>query len=347
MPPVSASAPVVPPAPLPTASESPTDARAALRLDDRELDRPRFGTCAWFVGLHLACLAAIFTGVSWTAGVVCAVLYAARMFALTAGYHRHFAHRTYETSRTFRFLLGMLGTTAIQKGPLWWAATHRAHHRWSDQPGDPHSPVQGGFWWSHVGWILGDRHAGTDLSDVRDLAKYPELRWLDRWHLLPPVAVGVLLYVLGEWMGAAFHTSGAQLVVWGMVISTVVLYHGVWTVNSLVHVWGTQRYTTSDNSRNNALVALWTFGEGWHNNHHRFPASERQGFRWWQLDISHLGLRVLSWVRLVWGIKSPPRAILEEGREGRAHRRAAGARSVVAAAAAAARARAASDPATP
>jgi stearoyl-CoA desaturase (Delta-9 desaturase) len=325
------------------AETPPAPARSA---DDRELDRPRLGTCLWFALLHVACFAAIWTGVSWTAAIACAVLYAARMFALTAGYHRHFAHRSYETSRVFRFLLGMLGTTAIQKGPLWWAATHRAHHRWSDHPGDPHSPVERGFWWAHVGWILGDRHAGADLADVRDIAKYPELRWLDRWHLAPPIAVIVLLYVLGEGLGAAWHTSGLQLVVWGMVISTVLLYHGVWTVNSLVHIWGTRRYATTDNSRNNGLVALWTFGEGWHNNHHRFPASEQQGFRWWQIDISHLGLRTLSLVGLVWGIKKPPRAILEEAREGRSLRRAS-ARSVVEVAAAAARTTAASDPATP
>jgi stearoyl-CoA desaturase (delta-9 desaturase) len=338
----STSSPATEPVPLRRAGP-PTDL-------DRELDRPRFATSAWFLGLHLACFAAVFTGVSATAAIACAALYAARMFALTAGYHRLFAHRTYETSRVFRFLLGLLGTTAVQKGPLWWAATHRAHHRYSDQPGDPHSPVQRGFWWAHVGWILGDRHAGADLDDVRDLSKYPELRWLDRWHFVAPIAVGALLFGLGEWLAAAhpgLGTSGPQLLVWGMVISTVLLYHGVWCVNSLVHLWGARRYATTDDSRNNGLVALWTFGEGWHNNHHRFPASERQGFRWWQVDISHLGLRVLSWVGLVWNLRRPPREILEEGREGRARVRGRTAREVVEAAAAAARASAASDPATP
>jgi stearoyl-CoA desaturase (delta-9 desaturase) len=281
------------------------------------------------------------------------------MFALTAGYHRHFAHRTYETTRAFRFVLGLLGTLAVQKGPLWWAATHRNHHRYSDMPEDPHSPLQRGFWYAHVGWILGLRHDGYDVEEVKDIAKWPEIRWLDRFYLVPPALLTLALFGVGEWLRVAapsLGTSGLQLVVWGMAISTVVLYHGVFCVNSLVHMWGSRRYATTDDSRNNGLVAIWTFGEGWHNNHHRYPASERQGFRWWQLDISHLGLRALSFVGLVWDLRKPPRAILEEGREGRRGKRplagavaaATAAATVAANAAAGAAGRTpASDPATP
>lgn len=271
----------------------------------------------WFAGMHLACLLALWTGVSTTAIVVAVALYYLRMFALSAGFHRLLAHRSYEATRVFRTAIATLGTMAMQKGPLWWASTHRHHHRYSDMPEDAHSPVQRGFWWAHIGWILYPAHTNTDLSRVPDLVKHRSLVWLDRNPWVPPVALAVLLYGLGAWLDAAFPalgTSGAQLLVWGGIISTVVLYHGTWSVNSVVHLWGTRPYRTPDQSRNNGLVALWTCGEGWHNNHHRYQASERQGFRWWQLDLSHLALRFFSWFGLVRKLRGPTAAVLEEGR---------------------------------
>jgi stearoyl-CoA desaturase (delta-9 desaturase) len=285
----------------------------------RRRGRPRIDTIAWFAGIHVACLLAFVVGVSTSAIVVAVALYAVRMFAITAGYHRHFSHRSYDTSRAFRFAIGLVATLAIQKGPLWWASVHRHHHRTSDTEDDAHSPRWDGFWWSHIGWIVSTRFVETDLRSVRDFARYPEIRWLDRWYLLPPAVFSAFVYAAGEWWGATHPASGAtglQWLVWGMAISTVACYHASWCVNSLLHVWGGRRFRTNDDSRNNFLVALYTFGEGWHNNHHRFAASERQGFYWWQVDFGHWILSALSWVGLVWDLKRPTPAVLEEGRGG-------------------------------
>jgi len=300
-------------APVPSAAENaPPPPLAAAQSD-----RPRLAPILYFGGIHVACLGVIWVGVSFTAVMVCLALYALRMFAITAGYHRYFSHRTYSTSRAFRFVLGVLGTLAIQKGPLWWASVHRHHHRESDRPADAHSPIQRGFWHAHVGWILMGAHSDTDVTRIPDLASASELRLLDRFHWVAPVLLYVGLFFFGQHLAAAhpsLGTSGMQLIVWGFAISTVLVYHGAWSVNSILHLWGRRPYKTSDFSRNNPLVAIYTFGEGWHNNHHRFPASERQGFRWWQVDFSHYILRALSFVRLVWDLKRPPQTILDEGR---------------------------------
>ena len=254
-----------------------------------------------FVIMHVACIAVIFTGVSWSAVLLCAALYFVRMFALTAGYHRYFSHRTYKTSRFFQFVLGLLGTLAVQKGPLWWAAHHRRHHKYTDQEGDVHSPVMDGFWWSHVGWIVATKYDETDWDAIKDFARYPEMRWLNTWHLVPPVALAVLLFLLGGW----------QWLVWGFFVSTVILYHGTFSINSLAHMWGTKRYDSGDDSRNNLLLALLTGGEGWHNNHHHYMSTVKQGFFWWEIDTSYYVLRALSWVGIVWDLRMPPRHLLE------------------------------------
>ena len=287
------------------------------REGPRPVGRPRFFSTAWFAFIHLTALGVIWVGASWTAVLVCVGLYFVRMFAIVAGYHRHFSHRSYETSRVFRFLIGLVGTTAIQKGPLWWASVHRHHHRFSDLPEDAHSPLQRGFWFAHIGWILVPDFDKVDWDRIRDLSKYPEIRLLDRIHWLAPILLTFGTFFFGEWLASAhpsLGTSGLQLLVWGMGISTTLVYHGSWSVNSLLHLWGGRRFKTSDTSRNNALVALYTLGEGWHNNHHRYMNSERQGFYWWQIDIAHMMLRTLSFVGLVWDLKVPPRAILDEGR---------------------------------
>ena len=257
------------------------------------------GGAFWFA--HLACLAAFFTGVTWSAVAVCLALFWLRMFSVTAGYHRYFSHRSYKTSRTFQFILALAGTLAVQKGVLWWAANHRNHHKYSDQPEDLHSPRQRGFWWAHVGWILAPDYEGTDLTRIPDMAKYPELRWLNDYYLVPPVALAVLLYLVG----------GATWLVWGFFISTTMLWHATFTINSLAHVWGSRRYETTDTSRNNPWLALLTMGEGWHNNHHRYMNSARQGFFWWEIDLSYYVLVALSWCGIVWDLQQPPKRLLE------------------------------------
>jgi stearoyl-CoA desaturase (Delta-9 desaturase) len=227
------------------------------------------------------------------------IFYFIRMFGLTAGYHRYFSHRSYKTSRVFQFLLALLGSTATQKGVLWWAAHHRAHHKYSDTPRDIHSVRQQGFWWAHVKWILVRTYIETDFDRIKDFARYPELRWLNKYHLVPPILMAAALTALGGWWA----------LLWGFFVSNTLLWHGTFCVNSLAHAFGRRRYVTSDDSRNSFLIALFTLGEGWHNNHHHYQRSERQGFYWWELDITHYVLRLFSLFGLVRDLHAPPKAI--------------------------------------
>lgn len=252
-----------------------------------------------FFAVHGMCLFAFYTGVSLKLVLVCAAMYYVRMWAITTGYHRYFSHRTFKTSRAFQFLIALIGTTSTQKGVLWWAAHHRHHHKESDQEGDVHSPTLRGFWWSHCGWILCAKYNETRFDSIRDFSSYPELRWLNRYHLVPPIALAVLLFVIG----------GFPMLVWGFFISTTLLWHGTFTINSLSHVFGSRRYRTTDTSRNNFLLALITCGEGWHNNHHYHQNTANQGWFWWEIDFSYYGLKVLSWFRLVWDVKTPSEAV--------------------------------------
>jgi stearoyl-CoA desaturase (delta-9 desaturase) len=238
--------------------------------------------------MHLACLLAFRTGVSAAAVAVCLALYVVRMFAITAGFHRLFSHRSYRTGRPFQFLLAFVGTTSYQKGPLWWSAHHRRHHLHVDTDEDLHSPVVRSIWQSHAGWFLSRDSQATDLRLVSNLLKYGELRWLDKYYVLPPLMLAASTYLLGLLLGRyspGSGTSGWQMLVWGFFVSTVLLYHGTFTVNSVAHLFGGRRFETADNSRNNLLVALITLGEGWHNNHHHYPPSERQGLYWWEVDV--------------------------------------------------------------
>jgi len=269
-----------------------------------------------FIGLHLACLGVLLVGVSWTAVVVFLVSYLVRMFAITAFYHRYFSHRTFQTSRPVQFLFAVIGAASTQRGPLWWAAHHRHHHKRADRDDDAHTPRHG-FLWSHMGWFLSRKHFGTDLSQIPDLARYPELRLLDRYDLLVPVLYAAGLMGLGAFLNRyapGLGTSGWQLLVWGYFVSTVVLMHVTFTINSLAHVWGTRRYATRDDSRNNWFLALLTLGEGWHNNHHHFPGSARQGFYWWEIDLSFYGLKLMSWLGLVHDLKPVPDRIRQARR---------------------------------
>jgi stearoyl-CoA desaturase (delta-9 desaturase) len=250
--------------------------------------------------MHFACLGAFFTGAGALPLALCGACYLLQVFGVTAGYHRYLAHRSFKTGRAFQFVLAWLGCSAAQKGPLWWAARHRHHHRTSDTPEDLHSPVAHSLWWSHVGWVLSRDSGGTDGRAVRDLARFPELRWLDRNHWLPPLALAGACLLAGGWAG----------LVWGFFVSSVLSHHATFLVNSVCHLWGRRRYATADGSRNNFLVALVTMGEGWHNNHHHFQSSANQGFRWWELDLTYYLIRLLACMRLVWDIRNPPPAKL-------------------------------------
>lgn len=253
-----------------------------------------------FVLMHVACFAAIWTGITPTAVAICIVLYVVRMFGLTAGYHRYFSHRTYKTSRLGQFCLGWLCQTSTQRGILWWAAIHRHHHKYSDLPNDVHSPRHHGFWYSHMGWIFSRRHDNTDFAAVTDFTKYPELLWLNRNEFLPPMLLALAIFFVAGWPG----------VVVGFFWSTVILYHCTFMINSMAHVVGKRRYLTGDDSRNNWLLALITLGEGWHNNHHAYQSSTRQGFRWWEVDPTYYVLKALSWLGIVWDLRAPPKALV-------------------------------------
>ena len=254
-----------------------------------------------YVLFHIVALVGVFlvpfswAMVGWAVG-----MYYLRMFGITAGYHRYFSHRGYKTSRAVQFLLALLGTFSVQKGVLWWAAHHRDHHKYSDTELDIHSPTRRGFYWAHHGWILSHAYDATKYDRIKDFAKYPELRWLNEHWLAVQVAFGVGMYLLGGW----------DVLVWGFFVSTVVLWHGTFTINSLSHVYGTQRYVTGDTSRNNFWLALLTMGEGWHNNHHYYQSTARNGFFWWEIDLSWMVLKAMSWVGLVWDLREPPAWVL-------------------------------------
>lgn len=253
-----------------------------------------------FILVHLACLLAVFTGVTWEAVWLGIGLYWLRIFAIGAGYHRLFSHKAYETGRVFQFILAVLCQMTAQKSVLWWAAKHRHHHLFSDTEHDVHSPRQSGFLMAHVGWIFTPRHDETDLVKVEDLARYPELMWLHKYELAPAVALGALCYAIAGWPG---------LIV-GFCWSTVAVWHATFCINSLAHVHGSKRYVTGDDSRNNWLLAIFTMGEGWHNNHHAYQSSVRQGFRWWEIDPTYYILLGLSKIGVVWNLKQPPEAVL-------------------------------------
>lgn len=276
-----------------------------------------------FIALHLSCLFVLMVGVSWTAIGVMLATYVIRMFGITAGYHRYFSHRTFKTGRVMQFVLALLGACSAQRGPLWWAAHHRQHHRHSDTEHDSHSPVTKSLAVSHSAWFLNRRNFHTRYEHIRDFAKYPELRLLDRYDVVPPVAFLFLMYFVGVAIAAIWPetgTSGLQIVVWGGVISTVLLYHCTFMINSIAHLRGTQPYDTGDESRNNWWLAILTLGEGWHNNHHFYPNSARQGFHWWQIDISYYILRALQAVGLIHDLRPVPAHIRDGQRSLRASR---------------------------
>lgn len=258
-----------------------------------------------YVGMHVGCLGIFWTGVTKTDLLLCLGSYAVRMFGLVAGYHRYFSHRAFKATRGMQFVLALLGTLSGQKGALWWAAHHRYHHRYSDTPLDVHSPVQRSFLYSHSGWFLDRKNRDTDYARVTDLAKFPELVWLNDWNVVVTVAYVAVLFAVFGWSG----------VVWGYLVSTVLLWHAVHGIGSFGHRFGGyRRFATPDNSRNKWFLAVVMLGEGWHNNHHYFPSSARQGYVWWEIDIAYYVLKLLSRFGLVWDLNLPP-----AGSEGKAH----------------------------
>jgi len=282
-------------APMPR--ESPARESPARESPAREFDFVIFP----FVAFHLVALVGVFlVPFSWSMVALAIGLYYARMFGITAGYHRYFSHRGFKTGRVFQFLLALLGTTSVQKGVLWWAAHHRDHHKHSDTELDIHSPVTRSFVWSHCGWILSHRYDQTKYDRIKDFGRYPELVWLNEHWLILQAAFAVGIFAIGGW----------SALIWGFFVSSTLLWHGTFTINSLAHVFGSQRYETGDASRNNLWLALITMGEGWHNNHHYYQSTARNGFFWWEIDMSWMILKSLSWVGLVWDLREPPAWVL-------------------------------------
>ena len=262
-----------------------------------------------FILLHTMCLGVIFVGWSWTAVWVAIGLYLIRMFAITGFYHRYFSHKTFKTNRFWQFIFAVIGNTSVQRGPLWWASHHRHHHRYTDQKEDVHSPSQHGFWWSHVGWLTTRANFATNMKYVRDWASYPELRWINRFDTIIPILLAILLFAAGELLeryAPLLGTSGPQMLIWGFFISSTVLFHATVTINSFDHMIGSRRYATQDTSRNNPILAIITLGEGWHNNHHHYAICARQGFYWWEIDITYYLLVLMSWLGIVWDLRPIP-----------------------------------------
>jgi stearoyl-CoA desaturase (Delta-9 desaturase) len=263
--------------------------------------------------MHLGCVMVFWVGWSYTAILLAVGYYLIRTFGLTAFYHRYFSHRAFKTSRWFQFCGSLLGCLALQKGPMWWAAHHRIHHRESDSQNDVHSPRHGGFFWSHVGWLFMKDCTETKKHLLPDWKKFPELWWLDRHALTIGLLSMLLIYSLGECLWyflPSLQTNGLMLVGWMFFISTVFLYHVTYSVNSISHLMGSQRFKTSDDSRNNFIVAMFTLGEGWHNNHHHYQSSARQGFKWWEVDMTYYGLWLFSKIGLVWDLRPVPEHVI-------------------------------------
>jgi stearoyl-CoA desaturase (delta-9 desaturase) len=270
-----------------------------------------------FVFLHVMCLGFFFVGWSPVALGTALGLYLVRMFAITGFYHRYFSHNTFKASRPWTFVFAVLGNSAVQRGPLWWAAHHRHHHKYSDQKEDVHSPVQHGFLWSHMGWLTSLQNFPTRLDLVKDWARFSELRFLDRFDILVPLALAISLFLFGSILKSfapSLGTSGLQMLIWGFFISSTVLFHATCTINSLDHLWGSRRYRTGDESRNNPLLAVITLGEGWHNNHHHYSVAARQGIYWWEIDLTYYILMMMSWLGIVRNLNPYPRRVIDRDR---------------------------------
>ena len=258
--------------------------------------------------MHLACLGVFLVGFSWPALWVAIAMYVIRGMGVTTGYHRLLAHRSYKTNRFIQFVVATAGGLAMQGGPLWWVAHHRAHHRDTDKEGDIHSPVTKGMWQSHMGWMMSNEAFHEQGSNSRDLFKYPELKFLQRHYVWILVLQMLGLYALGSLLSLWYpdtSINGLQCLVWGFFVSTVFLWHVTFSVNSVCHRWGSQDYDSNDASTNNWIIGILGFGEGWHNNHHFYPSSARHGLKWWQVDVTWILIRGLCLVGLASDPKIP------------------------------------------
>ena len=278
-------------------------------IDDSSIDWLRVLP---FIAIHIGAVLAFFTDFSWSLLYFALGSFFVRMFAITGFYHRYFSHKTFKTSRIIQFIFGFIGATAAQRGPIWWASHHRRHHQNSDNEHDHHSPHTHNILWSHMGWFLAKKNFLTDLSYVKDLYKFKELRMIDRFDWMPPLLLIISLYLIGEYSSVLGFGNGFTTVIWGFFVSTVFVYHSTFAVNSIAHLWGRQRYKTNEQSKNNFLIALLTLGEGWHNNHHHFPGSIRQGFFWWEIDLTYYVLRILSLFGLVGNFRTVSNAIKQK-----------------------------------
>ena len=267
--------------------------------------------------IHISIISIFYVGFSSFALFVCLMMFAIRMFAITGFYHRYFSHKTFKTSRVAQFIFAIIGASAVQRGPIWWAAHHRGHHMHSDTEKDQHSPKTHSFLWSHTGWFLSKANFITHTKLVKELSRFPELRLVDRFDILVPIFTCIGLFYFGEFINSKYpelNTNGFQLLSWGFIVSTIFLYHATFLVNSVAHLWGKKRYGTQDSSRNNFIVALLTFGEGWHNNHHHFPGSAKQGFYWWEIDLTYYLLKLLSIFGIIWDIRTVSNNIRESNK---------------------------------
>jgi len=280
-------------------------------MDKEVRKKPLLRSEIGFALIHLSPVLVFWTGSTLFDWVLCISLYFVRMFFVTGGYHRYFSHKTYKTSRFIQFLIAFSAETSLQKGALWWAAHHRTHHKYSDQPEDPHSSKLYGFWYSHIGWIIGPDYKKTHFDLIKDYAKFPELRWINKHYLIPPTLLLLLVWIVGGYINSGgvisqIPMAGLSTVIIGFFASTIFLFHGTFSINSLMHMIGKQRYESKDESKNSLILALVTLGEGWHNNHHYYQSSVRQGFFWWEIDITFYILKVLSWFGIIWDLRPVP-----------------------------------------
>ena len=266
---------------------------------------------------HVGALGVVFTGASTVAVVSALVYYLIRGFGITGGFHRLLAHRSFTASRPVQFLFALTGSLAIQGGPLWWVAHHRAHHRYTETDRDIHSPKTKGFWRSHIGWMFSPASFNENGAGARDLHRIPELKFLQRNYAFIALGQGVVIYAYGALLARFFPelgTSGLQMLVWVYFIGTVALWHATFMVNSVCHTWGARPFDAGDASTNNWLVVVLALGEGWHNNHHKFANSARHGLRWWEVDMTWIALRVLNALGIVRDLKLPHPQVLADAR---------------------------------
>ena len=279
------------------------DSKVHSGKGSKPLKRLRPSTIAIIV-IHLLPLVSIYTGGVGLKEVLFMVgFYVFGALAIVIGYHRYFSHRAFQANRFVQFILAFLSQATAQGGVLWWASTHRQHHKFADLKEDVHSPRQKGFWYAHIGWFFSNKHGHTKFHLIKDFAKFPELVWLNKYPALPVAVVGLIYLLL----------LGPPGLFFSFFLGIVVLWHGTFTVNSLAHIWGHRRYATPDDSRNNWFLALLTMGEGWHNNHHHYRHSARQGFFWYEFDLGYYTIKLLSLLGIVKNIKQVPRSKRKSG----------------------------------